>query len=115
MYRVIEVVRSEGARCESRISFIEETSIGWRIGHVGRKVDGRGVDVRIGGDIRHRRQEVVHHAWIVSVVDRWPDKSRLQNVTPEEAPAKRHIMKVQQGRAIRKHGIDIDIFDVGLM
>jgi len=51
MYRIIEIIRSEGARPESGIGFIKETSIRRRIGHVGREVDGRSIDVRIGGDI----------------------------------------------------------------
>lgn len=115
MYRIIEVIRSEGSRRESRKGFIEEASVGRGIGRVGRKVDGRGVDVRIRGDIRHCGQEVVHHSRIVSVVDRWSDEARLEDVAPEEASAEGHVVKVQQGGAIREHRIDVDILDVWQM
>lgn len=115
MYRIIKVICSEGSRCKSGEGFIEETPVGWGIGCVGREVDGRGVDVRIGGDIRHRGQEVVHHARIVSVIDRRSDKARLEYITPEEASAKGHVVQVQESGAIREHWIDVDVLDVGQM
>lgn len=112
MYRVVEIVRPKGTWCESRQSLVEEASIGRRVGHIGRKIDGRGVDVKIGRDIGHRGQKIVHHARIVGIVGRGSDKARLQDIAPEEGSADSHIVEVQQGSTIREHRIYIDVLDV---
>lgn len=115
MYRVVEVIRSKGSWGKSGKGLIEEASVGRGVRRIGREVDSRGVDIWIGGNVCHRGEEIVHHAWIVSIVDRRSDEARLQNVTPEETPAECHVVEVQQGRAIGKHRIDVDVLYVGQM
>ena len=56
-------------RPEQRHGEVEEAPEGGRVGHVGAEVDGRGVDLRVGAHVGHGREEIVHHARVVGVVD----------------------------------------------
>lgn len=115
MYRIVEIIRPECPWCKSGKGLIEEAPVGRRVRHVGRKINSRGIDIRVGGNVCHCGQEIIHHAWVISVIDRRSDEARLQNVTPEEAPAERHVVEMQQSCAIREYWIDIDILYVGQM
>jgi len=83
---VVEVVRSIGAGGKSRHGLVEETPVGRRVGGIGGKVDGAGVDHGVGCNISHRGQEVVHHARVIGVIESRSNKPRLQGVAEEKSP-----------------------------
>lgn len=86
---VVVVVGAVGARAEQRHRQVEEAPVRRRVRHVRAEVDGRGVDLRVGGHVGYRGQEVVHHAGVVRVVDGGAVEPGLQDVGEEERPARR--------------------------
>jgi len=115
MNGIVEVVQPEGSWPESGERLIEEAAIRRRIRAVGGEVHGRGVDMWVGGYIGYGGQKVVHHAGIVGVVDGGSNKPRLEDVAPEEASAKGHILQMQQGSSVGEHRIHVDLLDVRLV
>lgn len=113
MNGIVEVVQPKGARSEPWKCFVEEASVGAGVGAVRGEVDGRCVQERIGRDVGHGGQKVIHHARIVGVVDGWTNETALQDVTPEERSTQGHVVQMQQSRSIREHGINVDLFNVG--
>lgn len=112
---IVEIVQSECAGRETRECFIEEASIRRCVRTVRRKINGRSVDERIGRNIGDRRQEIVHHARIVGVIDGRSNEATLQNVTPEERSTQCHVVQMQQCRSIREDRVDVHLFDVNQM
>lgn len=92
---IIEVVQSECAWRKSWECLIEEAAIRRCVRTVWWKVYSRGIDKRIGRYISHRWQEIIHHTRIVGIVDCGPNKTALQNVTPEEWSTQCHVVEMQ--------------------
>lgn len=107
MVRVVEVVGAERARREQRHGFVVEALVGRREGHVRPVVNGAGVDEAVGGDVRDRREEVVHEARFVLV------GRLLQDEAVVERARHCHVVHVQQVRAVREHGVDAERLQLG--
>ena len=109
---IIVVVRSEGSRSKQWHRQVEETSVGGRVGHVGREVDGAGIQFGVGGDVSYGGEVVVHQAGVVGLVSVGPVEPRLEDEGEEEGPGERHVVDVQHVRPVGQDGVDVDVFDI---
>ena len=112
MNGVVVVVRPEGPGSERWHGQVEEAPVRGRVGHVGREVDGRGIDAGIGGDIRDGGEVVVHEAGVLGGVGGLTVEPRLQDEREEEGARESHVVDVKH--VSPEHTLGYTVYRAGL-
>ena len=109
---IIVVVSPECSGSKQWHRQVEESSVGGGVGHVGREVDGTGIQFGVGRDVSYGGEVIVHQAGVVRLVSIGPVEPGLEDEGEEERPGESHVVDVQHVRPVRQDGVDVDIFDI---
>ena len=112
MNGVVVVICPEGSGGKEWHCQVEESSVRRGVGHVGREVDGAGVEFGVSGDVSNGGEIVVHQTGVVRLVSIGSVESRLEDEGEEEGPGESHVVDVEHVGPVGKDRVDVDIFDI---
>ena len=112
MNRIIVVISPERSGGKQWHGQVKESSVGRRVGHVGREVDGAGVQFGVGGDVSNGGEVVVHQARVVRLVGIGSVEPGLEDEGEEEGAGEGHVVDVEHVGPVGEDRVDVDVLDI---